>query len=208
LLPRELAWAYVAGQPAPPAPSTARRLVVSDAEPPASLGLGRLSPFTPPHEDSQLVWLHGRSATPSRVLAELADSTEVLVHAHGLVDLRRSDASMIALSPDSDGEWALTAARVQGQKMAGHPVVILAACHAAKVAPYSREPWSLPLAFREAGARAVLATPEPIPDAEAGPFFDALLARMRAGASAAVALRDERLARPPSAWLSSLIAFE
>ena len=143
--------------------------------------------------------------------AELADATEIEVHAHGFVDLAQSDASMIALSPDPDGRWGLTAGDVRAQRLRGHPVVVLGACRAAHTVGYLHEAWSLPVAFVRAGARAVLASSSEIPDADAGAFFDAVLARVRAGAPVAVALRDERmlrLARDPESWVRDVIDFE
>jgi hypothetical protein len=73
------------------------------------------------------------------------------------------------------------------------------------------EPWGLPMAFIEAGARAVIASAAPIPDGQAGPFFEALLQRTRAGATPAIALREQRLAalkEPSMAWTRDLMLFE
>jgi hypothetical protein len=221
LLPSELAWSYRMGRPAvpaappPAAPApTPRRLIVSDVEPPPALDLPRLSPFAGRAADA--VWLFGPTATPGRVLGELATATEVEVHAHGLVDLGRSDASMLVLSPDPDGRYALSAGEIRRLHLGGHPVVILGACRAAQVAPWLHQPWSLPMAFVEAGARAVVASPAPIQDAQAGPFFQAVLERIRRGQPPAAALRDERqrvhpagAARAPDGtWMDDLLVFE
>src|SRR5262249_19118205 len=105
-----------------------------------------------------------------------------------------------------------TSAEIAGVRLRAHPVVILGACHAGQTAAGFREPWSLATAFIAAGARAVVASPDEIADGDAGPFFDGLRARMAAGATPAIALRDQRLdwlrQHPASTWVSSLMVFE
>ena len=131
--------------------------------------------------------------------------------AHGVVDAAKSSASIIALSSEADGRFALSAANLLPGSLRAHPVVVLGACHAARTAAYFHQAWSLPTAFVRAGARAVLASPDVVSDAEARPFFDAVLARIRAGAAPAVALRDERaswLAHDPKSWVSGVMEFE
>ena len=59
------------------------------------------------------------------------------------------------------------------------------ACHAGATASYRHEPWGLPAAFVEAGARAVIASPDIISDADAGAFFDAVRAQIERGGSPA-----------------------
>lgn len=213
LLPPEVAWSYHVGRksPALPSPAAARHLVVADVEPPAVLNLPRLNTWAPHAEESGRVVLAGPSATPSRVLTEMADATEIEFHTHGLVDPEVSNASLVVLSPEPDGRYALTVPEVRGQKLRGAPVVILAACRAAHTAPFLHEPFSLPVAFAEAGARAVFAATVDLPDAEAGPFFDAVRSRIRAGEAPAVALRNERLEwlrRPGSDWVRHVLLFE
>ncbi|QSQ20661.1 CHAT domain-containing protein [Pyxidicoccus parkwayensis] len=213
LLPPELAWSYHTGaKRVAPAVTAARPLVVHDVEAPASLNLPRLRSWELAGAASpRRVELTGAAATPSRLLAELVDATEVEIHAHGLVNLGVSDASLLVMAPEADGRYALTAGEVRRQKLKGAPVVVLGACQAARTAPYLHAPWSLPVAFAEAGARAVLASPINIPDAEAGPFFEQVMQRIRAGASAAIALRDERmrvLAEHPDSWVKTVVVFE
>ncbi|NTX58165.1 CHAT domain-containing protein [Myxococcus sp. CA039A] len=213
LLPPELAWSYDTGRkPTAPGVSAPRPLVVYDVDAPASLRLPRLRSWELSGGPSaRRVELTGAAATPSRLLAELAEATEVEIHAHGLVNLGVSDASLLVMAPEAGGRYALTAGEVRKQKLKGAPVVLLGACQAARTAPYLHAPWSLPVAFAEAGARAVIASPIDIPDAEAGPFFARVMERIRAGASAATALRDERLrelsARPDS-WVKTVVVFE
>jgi hypothetical protein len=208
LLPPEVAWSYHMSERPSVAGAQTLRLVVSGVEPPARLELPRLEPWTPQKADDQL-WLTGATATPKRVLDALRRASEAVFHVHGLVDLGISDASSLILSPDSDGEYALTARQIRRERLEGRPVVILAACHAAQTAAYLHEPWGLPYAFIQSGARAVFASPAPLPDLAAGPFFDALLARIRRGQEPAAALRDERMNRRGDAqWIDQLLLFE
>jgi len=210
LLPIDVAWSYRSAMRASDAvPSRGPRLVISNSEPPAELGLPRLLPWrsaTPPDAS-----LDGAAATPSRALAALADAGFVEIHAHGMVNAAISDASFLMMSPDGGGNYALTAAAIRKQPLRGRPVVILAACHAGATASYRHQPWGLPAAFVEAGARAVIASPDVIADADAGAFFDAVRARIERGASPAVALHDVRFewlaAHPGAAWVRSLMVF-
>ena len=116
------------------------------------------------------------------------------------------------LSPDGDSGYALTASAIRTTRLRGRPIVILAACHAARTATYRHEAWSLPAAFIAAGARAVIASTEVIDDASAGAFFDDVRARIERGASPATALRDARSAwqavHPDAAWVRSLMVFQ
>jgi CHAT domain-containing protein len=154
--------------------------------------------------------LAGLEATPSHVLAAMADASEVVFHTHALMDVGVSDASHLVLSPEPDGEYALTAEAIRGIALRGHPVVALTACHSARGARYQHAPWSLPDAFIAVGARAVLATTADIPDVASGKLFDSVLARTRGGADPAVALRDERIAADPATagWVDDVVLFE
>jgi hypothetical protein len=210
LLPIDVAWSYRSATAAAEAgPSRGPRLVISNSEPPAELGLPRLLPWrsATPAE----VALDGAAATPSAALAALADAGFVEIHAHGMVNAAISDASFLMMSPDAGGRYALTAAAIRKQPLRGRPIVILAACHAGATASYRHEPWGLPAAFVEAGARAVIASPDVIADADAGAFFDAVRARLERGATPAVALHDVRTewlaAHPGAAWVRSLMVF-
>ena len=205
LLPDDIAWSYLSARKRPVGPPSARRLVVSDVEPPASLELPRLAAWATPTTDA----LAGPNATPSHVLAALGDVGEVTIHAHGLVD--QLDASFLALSPDATGQYALTTRDVRAATFTTSPLVILAACRASHAAPVLHQPWSLPAAFVFAGARAVVASTSPIPDADAGAFFDDFTQRVRAGQPAAIALRDSRIAwlhQGRGDWVRDLIVFD
>ncbi|RYZ37323.1 MAG: CHAT domain-containing protein, partial [Myxococcaceae bacterium] len=214
LLPPERAWSYLAPGghrvAAPAVAPASKRLLVSDVEPPASLGLPRLMPWkgVPGAND---VHLRGRAATPEAVLAEMEDATEVELHTHGLTGSGLSDAAFLALSPDAAGHYALTAEDLEGHTLKGSPVVLLAACDANVGAWRYHAVWSLPSALIQAGARAVVAPSTQVPDVEAGAFFQALLETLRRGVPPAQALRDTRarwLQQGSARWVQDLVAFE
>ena len=211
LLPVELAWSFrTAISPPPTSPGRHHRVVISGVEPPAALGLPRLLPWR--SSEVPDVALDGAAATPTRVLAELADASFVEIHAHGMVQASVADASFVMLSPEADGRYALTAGAIRRQALRGHPIVVLAACHAATTAKYRHEVWSLPAAFITAGARAVIASTDVISDADAGGFFDDLRVRIERGAAPAIALHDARAAwlaaHPAADWTRSLMVFQ
>lgn len=206
MLPDAIAWRYLARRAHPVGASPARQLVVADVEPPAALELPRLATWAGEGER-----LSGTAATPGAVLAAIATAGEVVIHAHGIVDVAQPEASFLALSPEPDGRYALTTRDVRAAQFPTSPLVILAACRSSRAAPVSHDTWSLPAAFVYAGARVVIASTAPIPDREAGPFFDAVRGRIRTGAPAATALRDERLAwlaRGGADWVRDIIIFE
>ena len=212
LLPAELAWAYyvLRPEPAAPTPGPVRRLVVADVTAPRALGLPTLNAWDGA-VGPETTLLSGAEATPTRVMAAMAEATEVEVHAHGLVNPNLSEASLLVLSPESGGRYALTAGEVQSRRLRGQPLVILAACRAAHGAPWTYERFSLPVAFIDAGARTVLAATVDVPDAQAGPFFNAVRERIRNGTHAAVALRDVRmewLRQDPESWVRSVLVFD
>ncbi|RKH01106.1 CHAT domain-containing protein [Corallococcus sp. CA053C] len=214
LLSPHRAWSYLApgGQrvAAPAAAPAFKRLVVSDVEPPASLGLPHLMPWKG-QTGSGDVHLRGRAATPEAVLAEMEDATEVELHTHGLSGTGLSDAAFLALSPDAAGRYALTAGDLEGHTLRGSPVVLLAACDANVGAWRYHAVWSLPAALIQAGARAVVAPSTQVPDVEAGAFFQALLEALRRGVPPAQALRDTRarwLQQGSAKWVQDLVAFE
>ncbi|NNC07244.1 CHAT domain-containing protein [Corallococcus exiguus] len=218
LLPPEMAWSFRLGRTQGPrparTPTATRRLVVAGVEAPSLLQLPRLPSWTPEAEPGAAPpdVLSGADATPSRVLARMADATEIEIHAHGITDPSISGASLVVLSPEVNGRYALTADVVREQRLTGAPTVFLAACSAGRTASLqSTEPFSLPAAFIDSGARAVLASTVDIPDA-AGRFFDGVRRSIHAGKPAAVALRDERqawLARDARAvWTRSVLLVE
>jgi hypothetical protein len=211
LLPDDLAWSYLVlpASRREPAPVPPLHLVVKDVEAPPALELPRLGAWEPVGTDIQV--LAGAQATPGRVLEAMTRATEIEVHAHGLINPTLSDASLLVLSPEASGRYALTAGEVRAHRLEGKPLVTLAACRAAYTPFQVHEPFSLPSAFIEAGARTVLAATVDIPDSEAGPFFLAVQERIRSGQSAAAALRDVRmewLRKDPESWVRSVLVFE
>lgn len=219
ILPGKLAWSYATGahgaMPPHDAPSGEPHvLIVANVTPPPYLQLPALSPRLPgpsPAGSAPAVVLSGPDATPARVLSAMRDATEIQFHTHALVDMGVSDASHLILSPGPGGAYALTAEAIRGIELRRRPVIVLAACHSARGARYQHAPWSLPHAFLAGGARAVFATGTDIPDADAQPFFDRVLERVRKGADPAAALRDERLpilAATPSSWVADVMVFE
>ncbi|TMQ17650.1 MAG: CHAT domain-containing protein [Deltaproteobacteria bacterium] len=214
LLPPQIAWSYALRGPAPAGETTASSsLIVSDVVPPAHLGLAPLavSIVAADGDGPPRVSLSGPLATPARVLDAAERASEIELDVHGFVDLGVSDASYLVLSPDSDGRYALTAAEIAKSRLQHAPLVILAACHAATTAPYLHEAWGLPIAFARAGARAIVATPGVVDDAQASAFFAVVRARVRRGQPPAAALRDERMDRlrtSPESWVRDVIVFE
>jgi hypothetical protein len=186
-------------------------LTIEDTRPPAALGLPRLQ--SPSHEPrgsgiDELV-LGGAEATPHRVRRELPSADLAEFHAHGFVDLGISDVSLIALSTDLDGSFALTARVIAGLHLARAPFIALAACDAAYTAPYLHEPWSLPYAFLLAGARGVLAPATAVPDRDAGSFFRTVGDQILRGFDPAAVLRDQRMQRRAAAdWVDAVVLFD
>ncbi|QSQ14387.1 CHAT domain-containing protein [Myxococcus landrumensis] len=216
LLPDSLAWSYRVGRGARlplVVGGRSSHLVITEVSGPPSLRLPKLGALTPPRvPDPWRVELRGAEATPSRVLREMVDASEVELHTHGLYSASMSDASMVVLSPDPDGSFALTADKVRQTRLVHAPLVLLAACGAARTAPFPHESFSLPMAFISAGASAVLASSVEIPDT-AGAFFEKVRERIRAGTRPSMALRDLRAswrqAHPEDArWLSHVLLFE
>jgi tetratricopeptide (TPR) repeat protein len=209
LLPAAMAWRFRTRRArVEPSALPPRRVIVADVEPPARLGLPRLASH--PGEPGA-VMLRGPAATPAAVTRELARATEVEIHAHGILDSDVADAAFLALSPDVDGQYALTAEVIRQQRFAGAPRVLLGACHGAYTTRVFHHPSSLASAFIEAGAQTVIASPAPIPDADASAFIASLRQRLTAGQPAAVALRDERLrvtGTKARGWLDQVVVFE
>ncbi|HEY0195748.1 MAG TPA: CHAT domain-containing protein, partial [Kofleriaceae bacterium] len=206
LLPSEIAWRYLSPRQRPIGSVAGPSIVVADVEPPPALELPGLNGWS--DYGQRIV---GAAATPSRVLAAIGAAGDVVIHAHGMVDLAQPDASLLALSPETDGRFALTTGDVRKAKFSTSPLIVLAACEASHAAPVWHTTWSLPTAFIYAGARAVIASAAPIPDGEATAFFELFRTKSLRASSAAVALRDAReqwLTEHRGAWVRSLIVFE
>ncbi len=200
VLPPHLPWRFRltakrASRQKPP-----RHLVVTDVLPPPGIDLPRLSPSPRRHAD---VVVRGLAATPTRVKSELEDATLVEIHTHGVASAEGTTS--LVLSPDTDGSYALSADDLKGVTLRGHPVVILSACRAAITAPHRHLSNSLVVAFIEAGASTVIASPESIPDAAAYAFFDRVVEQISNGTTAVEAVQHERSA---TTWTRQVIVFE
>jgi hypothetical protein len=208
LLPRDMVWQFRTGAPArEPPPGPGRQIVIANIDPPPGLDLAPLRPLA---DAPGAILIEGSAATPERVMAAAVDASFLEIHAHGLLGGEESDTSLLVLAPDAQGRYALGGADIRRARLRGAPVVVLAACHASAIGGAFHSPWSLADAFARAGARAVIASPDPIQDAGASAFFTALRARIAAGQPPAAALRAERLARnDPSdqAWIDRLVVF-
>lgn len=213
LLPQEIAWSYLAGpaRPNPGAPAhPPRSLLVTNPMPPAEQGLPRVGVFPQQALGPAPLVLQGAAATPARVREEMAQASEVYIHAHGLLE-GPSEAAYIALSPDRSGSFALSAHDIRKAKLQARPLVVLIACEAAHTAPYLHEAFSLPAAFLEAGARMIFAPTVKIPDDEAAQFFGEILEGIRAGGAPAVVLRDARIRWKSLAshrWVEHVLLFQ
>jgi hypothetical protein len=208
LLPRDLVWRYRAPlegrAEAELPPPAGTRLVVTGVEPPAWLGLPALRG---PADERGAVVIRGAAATPRRVLAEMGQASFIEIHAHGLIDASEPSFASLALSPDPDGDYALTADRLRGARLPQHPLVLLAACHAGRT-PRGDQRWGLADAFLSAGARSVVASTGPVPDSGLAESLAEVTAAVRGGSSAAEALHRLRVASPNSAWLNDIVVFE
>lgn len=215
LLPARFAWSYRT-RPGPPVQAPSRRaihLVVKDValSPERTSELGQLNPWKAAFaqgEERRL--LEGSEATPSRVLAAMRDATEIDLVSHGIISHSSGEAYLVLAA--EAGRDELSASRILSQRLEGAPLVVLAACHGAQTAPVLHQPRSLPSAFIQAGARAVLAATDAIPDQEAGVFFQAVRERIQQGAAPAAALRDERLKwleeREVRNWVEGVLLFD
>jgi cellulose synthase operon protein C len=222
LLPPEWAWAYAGPSPrtgpaTPPRLASSRvRLVIADVPTPPELDLDPLAPWTAhPRPSTELVYRGGPDATPTEILRRAPEADEIDFHVHGVLDRALSTAPYLVLAPDPGGRYALTAEAVRNVPLwRRSPVVLLAACEAARRGEGGRGSWSLPRAFLEAGARAVVAAPSDIPDAEAGAFFEEISDALDRAASAAAAVQQvrHRHASPARAgrapWFDDIIVFE
>jgi len=215
LLPPALAWSYdvAAGTQRPEPAGDPRRVVVTGASAPKTLKLPPLADWELPEGSSgpHVTRLHGSEANPRRVFAELTDATELQFHVHAISDTSLSDAPVLALSPDGEGNWALTAESIRTHPLRRHPLVLLANCRAGDLAGWMHEAWGLPTAFLQAGASTVVASSVDVPDREAVRFFDAVVARIRAGEEPVSAVAAERrtwLERQPESWVADVLVFE
>jgi len=213
ILPEQVAWGYLrsaAGRA--PRRENVSRLVVQDVEIPSRFALPRLwSRHTRAEPGEALVNLSGFQATPTQVLRRLPEADLIELHVHGLLDPTVSDAPALVLASDERGEALLGSRDIEQVRLDRHPGVILGACDVGRSARYWSYAHSLPVAFMQSGASFVLASPAPIEDQAAGPFFEEIWTRIRSGSSVIAALRDEReSARWRGAgndWVRRVVAF-
>jgi cellulose synthase operon protein C len=213
LLPPEVAWSYVLkGAVSAPTQAVGRRLIVANPELPPDLKLPSLIPYAADPGDSGAQLLRGAEATLSRVLPAMRDASVIEFHTHGFIANDVSEASYLLLSPDVDQTYALTARDLAQVKLEASPLVILGACHAAASSRSLEGGIGLAEAFLRSGARAVIASPDVVPDLEAREFFTAVRERIAHGADPAIAVRDERTrhitASHDDTWMSSVVVFE
>jgi hypothetical protein len=212
LLPDDLAWGFLVSGAQAVLPSRPRRLLVSNVEPPAELNLPRLSArlTASGRSDEEVEILEGQAASPRNVLEKAAQANEIELHTHGIVDPEVSDVASLVLSGVDRQQALLLTSDLTPGSLRGHPGVMLGACTASLPATYGAMTRSLPLAFMQAGAAWVMASPSPIEDAEAPLFFENVWQRVRAGAAPVTALRDERRhprwGKPQSAWTRDVVA--
>jgi hypothetical protein len=202
LLPAALPWRFVGATHVAPVVAPPRVVVVTDPTPPLALpGLAPPSSLPP-----GAVVLRGPDATPTRVLAAITDATYVELDSHGVAE-SDVDGAYLALSPEPSGRFALTSADLRSAHLHAAPVVVLAACRGARVAPYLHRRWSLPDAFLAAGARVVIATDVDVPDRDADRVFADIRARIMRGDEPDVAVAAVRAAHPNS-WVARIAVFE
>lgn len=210
VLDASTSWRYVLGPPPPGPVGPARHLVITDPAPPSSAGLAPLVPRTwPSGPAGPDEVIRGASATPEHVLAEIVSATLVEIHSHA-ISPDPLNAPMLALSPGARG-WLLDAGQIAGSALRGAPVVVLADCSGGVAVRIEHQIWGLPLAFRTAGAMAVIASLSPIPDRDAATFFDAVVAEIKRGvrpASAVAHVRAEKARRDPTSWVQNVVVFQ
>lgn len=205
----ETPWHYVLGPATSPETVRARRVVVSTPATPPEAGLAPLPQRTWPELTERDELITGRAATPDHVLAAISDATVVEIHSHATW-LHRYDAPVLALAPGANG-WALAAAQIRSTRLKGAPVVVLAACGVGAAAKFEHQAWGLPLAFRAAGASAVIAPLVAIPDQDAMAFFQAVVAEISDGARPAVAVahvRSRQMRGQATSWMRYVIVFQ
>jgi len=211
LLPPEIAWRYRSRGVPPPSPEgKGIHLVVNEVQ----YDRKDLKPLhwkASPDPGIEVRTIQGYQATPGRVSDELQSATEVDLATHGVTS-PASNASRLVLAREVGGQDELREDRIRALHLRGAPLVILAACEAAKGAPELHELAGLPYAFLAAGAGTVIAAPTKIPDLDSSEFFAGVRARIRKGVSPAAAVRDERLKwikqGKDAAWVRGILVFE
>jgi tetratricopeptide (TPR) repeat protein len=217
LLPKDVAWSYLGAGPAAGAGEATggSHLVVQQVSPLVMPPWVREKLRTPERWEAEegVAELTGDQATPGEVLRRMEDAGDITVVAHAVTN-PDSDESVLLLAPEAGGKGrnTLSASDLRGVRLRRRPLVFLASCKGALPAPVLHEARSLPAAFIQAGARAVLAASDRIPERDGPRFFTGVRKRILAGAAPAVALRDERAAWEAGGqgapWLDGVLLFE
>ncbi|OJH33904.1 CHAT domain-containing protein [Cystobacter ferrugineus] len=210
LLPSDIAWGYrMRIRPPQQREGPALHLVVNDVQYEKGVDPLRWKPH--PGSNVEVRILRGLDATPSRVLKEMEHATEIDLATHGLSS-PVATASYLLLARDVDGSNKLNEESIRKIRLTGAPLVILAACEAARGTSALHESKSLPNAFLTAGARGVIAATQKIPDKESSIFFGEVRERIRGGAPIRVAVRDVRKKWMDEGqgadWLNGILVFE
>jgi cellulose synthase operon protein C len=218
-LPITIPWSYLllnrgAARPPVAASGPGTHLVVQSVAVPSRFlrqGLKVPQPLVTKHPyPTDLTVLEGARATPNQILAELRTASVVDFVTHSVINPMSGEASLVtAEGPEGD---TLTATQLRGAQLQNRPFVTLSACHAARSAPVLYEARSLPAAFLLAGASAVFAVDDEVPEKGRPELFNAVRARILQGVPPAVALRDvrqEALAKGKvSSWIERVLLFE
>jgi len=217
LLPSDVAWSYLGGAASGPQGSPVSgggHVVVQQAtaqELPAWVREKLTTPQRWEVKEPGVKELTGDRATPSEVFRWIENASEITFVAHAVTN-PDSNESVLLLAPDKDHRSTITASDITQHTLRGRPLVFLASCKGALPAPVLHEARSLPAAFIQAGARAVLAASDFIPEVDAPRFFAGVRQRILDGALPAVALQKERQSwkaqggeRP---WLDGVLLFE
>lgn len=212
LLPATMAWRYrTLASPRQPPDGRRTHLVVNDVryEERRNEASLKWTANIAPDEDGR--FLKGTDATPGHVLAQMPAAAEIDLATHGKV-APGSRATYLLLAPGADGVDTLFEERIRKLKLLNAPLVILAACEAARGTAALHEPGSLPNAFLAAGARGVVAATQSIPDEDSSEFFGSVRDHVRSGASLSAAVRDVRLQWLQRSgdldWVNGVLVFE
>ena len=216
LLPPYIAWSYVlkdsAVTAAPRIGPGSARLVVANPLPPPDLNVPALGPYPDAPDEPATVILRGGDATPTKVLAAMLHASIIEFHTHGFIANDVSESSYLALSPELNRQYAMTASDVAQVTLDATPLVILGACHAATSSRSLEGGMGLAEAFLRAGARAAIASPGIVQDLSAPAVFAAIRDRVIHGSDPATAVRDERVRRlaehPDATWILGIVVFE
>jgi hypothetical protein len=209
--PSDRAWAFHKERPVQPLgrKSQVRRLVVRSPLLRHNEDAAPLPPWNGQRKEGETVtYLEGRDATPERVRAEMPRHTEVVFHVPCVF---RAGEQQLLLSPDRNGKDTLSPSAVLRMRLPNVRLVTLTSCASRQTMDYFDDPWNLPSAFIYVGVGAVVVAYDVVLDGEAAAVFDDVAARIRAGQSPAVAVRDVRvfwLKKKKKDWARNLVVYD